>query len=78
MISFSSPAEGSREEGGHNYFGDMEGRFNRGMRHFVGGGDEEYQEPRDDYDRSGEAKIQLCRRYVRTRFRNTCQPYYKY
>ncbi|XXG98217.1 hypothetical protein Hte_004539 [Hypoxylon texense] len=61
LISIGGPTQGSREGEGHHYFGDMEGRFNRGMRHFRGGEDDEYREPRDDYGSSGEAKIQLCR-----------------
>ncbi|KAI0160996.1 phospholipase D/nuclease [Hypoxylon sp. FL1284] len=61
IIRMGGPTGGARGGGHRNYFDGMEGRFNRGMRHFVGGGEEEYQERRDDYGNSGQTKIQLCR-----------------
>ncbi|KAI2621501.1 phospholipase D/nuclease [Hypomontagnella submonticulosa] len=52
------------QEGHRNLFGDFEGRINRGVRHFIGGGDEGEERRSRDYDNyggSGSVKVQLCR-----------------
>ncbi|OTB06523.1 hypothetical protein M426DRAFT_318926 [Hypoxylon sp. CI-4A] len=52
-------------EGHRGFLGDVQGHFNRGVRHFMGGEGEEQHQQRerghDNYSRSGDVKIQLCR-----------------
>ncbi|KAI8630463.1 phospholipase D/nuclease [Xylariaceae sp. FL1651] len=66
-LNAGNPVERPREGGGHqrhNYLGEFEGRFNRGVRHFMGeGGDGEgYEgEGHSQHRGSGRVNIQLCR-----------------
>ncbi|KAI1386691.1 phospholipase D/nuclease [Hypoxylon trugodes] len=63
-IGFGGSTERSHEESHHGFFDDVQGHFNRGVRHLIGEG-QEHQEHRDrgrdNFDRSGSVKIQLCR-----------------
>ncbi|KAI1081638.1 phospholipase D/nuclease [Whalleya microplaca] len=63
-IGGSGPTTQPRQEG-HHLLGGFQGRFERGIGHFVGGGHDEgsrdLDSGRDNYSNSGNIKIQLCR-----------------
>ncbi|KAI1102375.1 phospholipase D/nuclease [Jackrogersella minutella] len=61
-IGFGGPTERSPEQH-HHFMDDFQGHLNRGMRHVIGGEQHYGQRERedDDYGRSGQVKIQLCR-----------------
>ncbi|KAI0900153.1 phospholipase D/nuclease [Annulohypoxylon nitens] len=64
-INSNGPSERAPEQRHHHFMGDFEDQVGRGFRHVIGweGGQspENHDSGRNNYERSGEAKIQLCR-----------------